>query len=47
MEGVSLAAAFLPGIVILALFAVVVAYGWLADKRSGRTGEGSEFRKAA
>ncbi len=47
MEGVSLAAALLPGIVILAMFAGFVVYGWLADKRSGRTAEGSESRKAA
>ena len=46
MEG-SWVAGVLPGILLLALFAAVIAYGWLSDKRLGRTTEGSEFRKAA
>ena len=37
----------LPGILVLALLAAVVAYGWLHDQRSQRRAEGSAFKKAA
>ena len=37
----------LPGILVLALLAAVVAYGWWQDQRSQRKAEGSAFKKAA
>ena len=43
----SFLAGILPGIVILALLAVVVAYGWWRDQQSQRKAEGSAFKKAA
>ena len=43
----SFLAGILPGILILALIAAVVAYGWWQDKRSQRKAQGSAFKKAA
>lgn len=43
----SFLAGILPGILILALIAAVVVYGWWQDERSQRKAEGSAFKKAA
>lgn len=43
----SFLAGILPGLLILALIAAVVVYGWWQDQRSQRKAEGSAFKKAA
>ncbi len=43
----SFLAGILPGSLILALLAAVVAFGWWQDRRSQRKAEGSAFKKAA
>ena len=37
----------IPGILILAMLAAVVVYGWCSDELSHRKAEGSALKKAA
>lgn len=47
LEYLQVTGSWIPGILVLALLAAVVAYGWWSDELSHRKAEGSALKKAA